>query len=212
MKPFFKEGSTVLFTGDSVTDCDRRRENIYDLGNGYPNKFATIYKTLFSNQNVTFLNRGVSGDTSALLLERYETNLKEVKPDFVSILIGINDTWRRYDSDSYTSPEQFEENYRMFLSNIKKDFPETKILMIEPYLLEGGADKVHFREDLNPKIDKVRLLAKEYADYYVPLDGILHQYGTTVVTLNELAEDGIHPTDLGHAIIAETLLKILEII
>lgn len=212
MKPFFTTGSTVLFTGDSITDCDRIRENFNDLGKGYPNKFAAIYKTLFSEQNVTFLNRGLSGDTTALLLERYEVDLKQLRPDFVSILIGINDTWRRFDSGLYTSAEQFEKNYRTFLSNVRKDFPETKILMIEPFMLEGDADKKEFRSDLDPKIEKVRGLAREFADYYVPLDGIFYQYGTTTVGLRQLSYDGVHPTDLGHSVITEAILKTLEII
>lgn len=214
MKPFFEKGSTVLFTGDSITDCNRSREDFYDLGNGYgyPSKFAIMYQTLFSNQNVTFLNRGVSGDTTTLLLERYEVDLKELKPDFVSILIGINDTWRGFDQGLYTSPEQLEKNYREFLSNIKKDLKKTKILMIEPFMLDGGIEKAEFRSDLNPKIEKVRLLAREFADYYIALDGIFYQYGTTVMDLKELSDDGVHPTDLGHSIITESILKTLEII
>lgn len=212
MKPFFEKENAVLFIGDSITDCKRNRENPFDYGKGYTNKFITIYQNLYPEQHITFFNRGISGDTSRMLLNRYEKDIKEIEPDFIFLLIGVNDTWRSVHNKEFTSSDKFEINYRTILSNIKRDFPKTKILIMEPFALEGEVVIDGFREDLLLKIERVRELAKEYANYYVPLDSILFQYGITIGGLKELSTDGVHPTDLGHSIIAEALLKQLEII
>ena len=76
---------------------------------------------------------GVSGDRCQNLLERYQKDILEVKPDYLSIMIGINDTWRRYDSNDITSKEQFETNLTELLEKIKKGLPDTKLMLIEPF-------------------------------------------------------------------------------
>lgn len=212
MKPFFKKESTVLFIGDSITDCNRNRDNPLDYGKGYAKKFIAIYQNLYPEQHITFLNRGISGDTSKMLLNRYETDIKKIAPDFIFLFIGVNDTWRGIHNKEFTSPDTFEINYRTIVSNIRRDFPEAKIVMMEPFALEGEVVIDGFREDLIFKIERVRKLAKEYADYYIPLDSILFQHGITRGGVKELSTDGVHPTDLGHSVIADTLLKQLEII
>ena len=118
MKTIFKAGSTVLFQGDSITDWGRDGGLLMDmfpegggaLGKGYAYRAAKIYELLFPHNPVNFVNRGVSGDRCQNLLERYQKDILEVKPDYLSIMIGINDTWRRYDSNDITSKEQFETN------------------------------------------------------------------------------------------------------
>ena len=97
------------------------------LGKGYAYRAAKIYELLFPHNPVNFVNRGVSGDRCQNLLERYQKDILEVKPDYLSIMIGINDTWRRYDSNDITSKEQFETNLTELLEKIKKDLPDTKL-------------------------------------------------------------------------------------
>ena len=134
MKTIFKAGSTVLFQGDSITDWGRDGGLLMDmfpegggaLGKGYAYRAAKIYELLFPHNPVNFVNRGVSGDRCQNLLERYQKDILEVKPDYLSIMIGINDTWRRYDSNDITSKEQFETNLTELLEKIKKGLPDTK--------------------------------------------------------------------------------------
>ena len=212
MQTFFREGSVVLFQGDSVTDCGRDRTQAEGLGDGYPKKIADIWHTLFG-EGVTFLNRGVSGDTTAMMLARYEQDVRALRPDFVSILIGINDTWRRYDSDRPTSADAFEENYRTFLQNIRRDLPQTKILMMEPFLLPSDPNKEIFREDLDPKLLRVRRLAAEFADYFLPLDGYLNaQAACQECGAGGISADGVHPVSFGHSLIAGAWLRELGIL
>lgn len=212
MNPFFKKGQTVLFQGDSITDCGRNRNNLTDLALGYPQKIATIYQTLFKDSNITFINKGISGNRSSDLLLRYTEDFKVLKPDFISILIGINDVWRRYDQNDPTSIEDFKSNYTQLLTQIKTDLPHTQIMLIEPFVLHSLPDRRAWHEDLDPKIQVVRELANEFADYYLPLDGLFASLCATSYSPSDIALDGVHPTDTGHSIIAYEYLKLLDII
>jgi lysophospholipase L1-like esterase len=209
MKELFKKGQVVLFQGDSITDCGRDREDVTSLSEGYPGVVTKLYNTLFPENGVTFINKGISGNRVIDLLDRYETDFKAVKPDFLSILIGINDTWRRYDSNEPTTTEEYEEHYRTLLTRVEKDFPDCKIMIIEPFVLYSLPDRKAWREDLDPKIHVARALAKEFADYYLPLDGIFAKAEAEQYTCTQMAEDGVHPTAIGHSIIAEEYLKAL---
>nr|WP_308741921.1 SGNH/GDSL hydrolase family protein [uncultured Anaerocolumna sp.] len=210
MKEFFNKGQVVLFQGDSVTDCGRDRADITSLSYGYPGIIAKTYNLYFPDNEVTFINKGISGNRVKDVLNRYEEDIKEIHPDFISILIGINDTWRKYDSNDPTTPEEFEATYRKLLNLIKTDLPDCKIMIIEPFVLNSLPDRALWREDLDPKIQVVRKLAKEYADYYVPLDGIFAKVEVEQYSCGQLAADGVHPSHLGHGIIAQEYIKALK--
>ncbi len=210
MKNMFRSGQVILFQGDSITDCGRERSDLTSLGAGYPGVVAKLYQTLFPETKVTFVNKGISGNRVTNLLERYEEDFKAINPDYLSILIGINDTWRRYDNNDPTSTEDFEKNYRELLTRVKKDLPECKVIIIEPFVLNSLPDRASWREDLDPKIQVARKLAKEFADYYMPLDGIYAKKVVEDYSCEQLAADGVHPTALGHSIIAEEYLKLFQ--
>lgn len=212
MNPFFQKGQTVLFQGDSITDCGRDREDLSSLALGYPKKVAEIYQNLFKDNEITFINKGISGNRTSDLLAHYEEDFKDIQPDFISILIGINDVWRKYDRNDPTSPEAFKAHYTKLLSDIKEDMPHAKIMLIEPFVLHSLPERATWHEDLDPKIQIVRELAREFADYYLPMDGIFANLCTRNYTPDELALDGVHPTDLGHSVIAYEYLKLLGII
>jgi len=213
MRRFFNDGETVLFQGDSITDCGRNRDVMYDLGSGYPKTVKTLYDTLFPNNDVIFVNKGISGNRARDLLTRYDEDFLAVKPDFVSILIGINDTWRRYDSGDITSSERFADEYEGLLIKIKKDMPNTKIMLMVPFLIHSQPDKIIWHEDLDLKVIAVYELGKKYADFVLPLDRIFEEAVTSgEFTPAEISGDGVHPESLGHSIIAANFLKALEII
>ncbi len=211
MKPFFAKGSTVLFYGDSITDVHRDREDFYGLGEGYPAKAAAIYNSLFPEQEVTFLNRGISGDTTAQLLQRYDTDVKALKPDYLSILIGINDTWRRYDSDRLTTTEQFEQNYRQLLSQVRRDLPGCKVLLMEPWLLSSDPSKEMWHGDFDPKQAVVNSLRTE-GDFFLATSDLFDAERKAGVSDADISADGVHPTPFGHGVIALGWLRTLGII
>jgi lysophospholipase L1-like esterase len=212
MKSYLRENTIVLFQGDSITDCGRVRSDGHNLGEGYPAHIAGLWRNLFPGSGVTFLNRGVSGDRAKNLLERYDADFKALGPDVVSVLIGINDTWRRYDSNDPTSVDEYEENYRTLLKNLKRDLPRAAIVIIEPFLLNSDPAKAVWRGDLDPKIQAARRLAKEFADVFVPMDGIFTRYAVEGIRETDMSADGVHPTPRGHGIIAAEWLRALGLL
>ena len=134
----------VLFQGDSVTDAGRIRENPADLGQGYPQYAAGLLQKRYPEISWEFINRGIGGNRTGDLLARWRTDCIDLQPDLVSILIGINDTWRTFDQNDPTSVERFEENYRRLLEDVQAH-THAKILMLEPFVLRDTLDKDAWR-------------------------------------------------------------------
>ena len=185
----------ILFQGDSITDADRNRDDIHDLGNGYP-KYAAKYLTdYFPGIDFEFIDLGISGNQTIDLVNRLDADFVNVQPDIVSILIGVNDTWHRAENKEWLSDEEFEKRYRTVLDAIKNK-TNAKIVMLEQFLLPAE-DKLFFREDLDPKIQIVRKLAREYADVLIPTDGLI---SSAIIghDWKDVSEDGVHLTyDIG---------------
>ena len=150
--------------------------------------------------DLKFINRGSGGDRTQNLLTRWPEDCLELQPDWVSIMIGINNVWRRYDNGEPTEHGVFEHEYRRLLEQVKQQ-TTAKIIIIEPFVLPTPADRVSWRADLDPKIQITRQLAAEYADVFIPLDGLFNA-AAIHKTPEYWAADGVHPTAAGHAFIA----------
>lgn len=204
MSLLFSENQTILFQGDSITDAGRSREDLTNMGHGYAFMASAMVQAAYPGLGLRFINRGISGNRAADLKARWQQDCLDLKPDWVSILIGINDTWRRYDRNSPTSTEAYAENYRAILTQCKD--AGMGIIICEPFLLPTPEDRAVWREDLDPKIDAARALAREFADVYVPFDGLFAQAALS----QEMAywlPDGVHPSPAGHALMAETWMN-----
>lgn len=195
----------ILFQGDSITDAGRNREEPENLGAGYALMIAGWFKALYPEINSAFLNRGISGDRVTDLKARWKEDCLDLKPDLVSIMIGINDCWRRYDSNVPMPVEIFEANYREILVQTKNSLT-AEIVLCEPFLLPVLEGQEEWREDLDPKIQVVRKLAREFNTILIPYDGIFAQ-ATTGQKPAYWLSDGVHPTEAGHALIAREWLK-----
>ncbi len=190
----------ILFQGDSITDCGRNYADSKNLGDGYPRYAAKRIQELFPEKNFEFLNRGIGGNRTEDLLARWQADCVDLQPEIVSILIGINDTWHHAEKRDWIPHEQFEHNYRAILTQIKER-TNAKILILEQYLVDVP-DKEFFRQDLDPKIDITRKLAREFADAYIPLDGL---FAAETIHHDPLywTLEGIHTTQAGAEFIAE---------
>ncbi|GKS13256.1 lipase [Paenibacillus chitinolyticus] len=199
-----RKNDVVLFQGDSITDA--KREPGHELGRGYAWMAAAQFGRMYPELGVAFLNRGISGNRVRDLQARWEADCLELKPGVVSIYIGVNDTWRRYDRSDPTSAEAFAAGYRDILDRTVEGLPGVKLMLVEPFLLPVPEDRRHWREDLDPKIHGVRDLAREYGAAYVPLDGLFAQ-ASAKAPCPYWAPDGVHPSPAGHALIADAWLK-----
>lgn len=204
MTPRLTPGSTVLFIGDSITDCNRNRDDPESLGQGYAAMAAGWYAAHRPGQRVRFVNRGIGGNRVADLRARWKQDCLALRPDTVSVLIGINDVWRRYEDDDPTAVEDFEDDYRFILGEAAA--LGARLLLVEPFLLPLRAELWSRREDLDPKIGAVRRLAYEFGAALVPADGLFAR-AVAESGVDEWSHDGVHLTPAGHALLAQAWLS-----
>ncbi len=198
---------TILFYGDSITDAGRRNkeDNNGGLGRGYPGVLAAILGNEWADLNLKILNRGISGNRVYDLEDRLEKDCLALKPDVVSILIGINDTWRRYDRDIVSPVDEFKACYERICKRIRDEIDAT-IVILEPFVLPVPEDRHQWREDLDPRIYVIRQVAWEHADAYIPLDG-LFAAAAMETSCQYWLPDGVHPSPAGHGLIAEAWIE-----
>ncbi|MBQ4245505.1 MAG: GDSL family lipase [Clostridia bacterium] len=193
----------ILFQGDSITDAGRDRADCHNMGQGYPLYASQLISEKYPDEEFEFINLGISGDQTSNLVSRLQRDFIDIQPDVCSILIGVNDTWHRAADRAWLSDIQFEKNYRTVLANLKQN-TNAKIIILEQFLLPV-ADKTFFREDLNGKIDITRSLAREFADVFIPLDG-LFAAACVDKDMYHWSADGVHPNENGSKFIAEHYL------
>ena len=194
----------ILFQGDSITDAGRDRSDVHNLGFGYPLYAAEAIKAKYPDIEFEFINQGCGGHRAENLLARWETDAIAYDPDVISILIGVNDTWHNAGAnDNWMKNSYFEHCYRSILTALKEK-THAKIIMIEQFLLYTP-DKAYFREDLAPKIEITRKLAREFADAYIPMDG-LFAMASVEKEPTYWAADGVHPTEEGAKLMAKYYL------
>jgi lysophospholipase L1-like esterase len=188
-----------VFIGDSVTDCDRL--TIQPYGHGWVNEIVK------SGKLSDVINVGTSGHRLVDLAKRWDADVIAKAPSRLTINIGINDTWRRYDDNDPTSTEDFAELYDSLLERTTKEF-DLDLVLCEPFLLHVRPEMATWREDLNPKIAVIHELAKKYKAKLVKFDEMLTAEAVKV-GISTLAEDGIHPSQLGHELMAKLWLEVV---
>lgn len=203
-----KPNDVILFQGDSVTDCCRSKEALVDfggLGTGYVLMIASRLLHHLRDYDLRVYNRGISGNRVRDLEKRWRVDCIDLQPTVVSILIGINDVWRRYDSNDPTELSAFERSYRQILSQVQTKL-NAKILLLESFVTPYPADRKAWREDLDPKLEAVRRLAREFDAALVPLDSLFAEAYAAKPDAY-YTRDGVHPTPAGHALIAQAWLE-----
>ncbi len=205
MVPLIDKGALVLFQGDSITDCGRSRQDDLALGCGYAMMAAAWFSAAHPELGVRFLNRGIGGNRVAHLRERWQQDCIDLAPDWVSIMIGINDTWHGVDSGGGTPVEQWRTDYRHIVARVRDEL-NARLILMEPFLVPHPADRMEWRPDLDPRIAVTRELAREFDALLVPLDG---EFARVCARREPAfwAGDGVHPTPAGHALIARAWLR-----
>ncbi len=203
---------TVVFFGDSITDCGRTNpdNNNGEMGWGYANKVKTEIEAE-NPDKYRFLNRGIGGNRIVDLYARIKHDLINLSPDYVSILIGVNDVWHELDKRNGVSTKRFEQIYEMLVEDLKEALPEIKIFIMEPYVLKGSATFssperwAAFREEVQQKADVAKKTAERFALPFIPLQEILEEKNEGESCL--VSADGVHPNDFGHEVIKEEWIK-----
>lgn len=200
----------ILFQGDSITDADRSREDDRYVGRGYPNLVKS--ELGFENPNeYEFFNRGVSGNRIVDMYARIKRDAINLKPDVMSVLIGINDVWHEYSfgGENGVDAEKYYKIYSMFIEEIQEALPNTKIIILEPFTLKGtgNCDMYDlFRAETEKRAEKAKMIAEKYNLKFVPLQAKFDELSADTPEGYWL-EDGVHPTSPGHELIKREWIK-----
>ncbi|MBQ0105910.1 MAG: SGNH/GDSL hydrolase family protein, partial [Armatimonadetes bacterium] len=198
----------ILFQGDSITD-NLRADCTEFIGIGYTRFVTAVLRGKFPQLELEFVNRAISGNRTWDLVERWDWDTIHVKPDVCSIMIGVNDCWRRYDQNDPTSAEDYEKNYREMLTKCRDN--GIKCILIEPYLtFTQECQHKWFEEDLIYKQDVVKKLAEEFDCEYIPMHDIF-QEACKDTAPSYWSGDGVHPYIPGCYLIGKEILKVFGV-
>jgi acyl-CoA thioesterase I len=195
---------TVVFAGDSVTDCGRTSDPPRHLGHGYVRLVDDAFATVLGPSAPRVVNSGTSGNRLVDLERRWQADVIAQRPDVVSVLIGVNDTWRRYDRGMLSLTTEFEARYDRMLGSLV-EATHARLVLVEPFLVPVDDNQPSWRADLDPKIDAVHRLAAKWSATLVSADREMRERAR-VVGAAALTDDGVHPTDLGHKVLADLWL------
>ena len=207
----FENLDRIVFTGDSVTDMNRARpvgEGLFDnVGRGYVRVIENMLNTWYPEVLLRISNTGTDGNTSRDLKARFQTDVADLNPDWVSICIGINDVWRQFDSpailDSHVYPEEYEKNVEDMILAIKDSVKG--IFIMTPYYMEPHRDDP-MRKRMDEYTEICKKLAEKYNCILVDLQAVFDRYFRYRHS-TYIAWDRIHPNQVGATIIAKAFLE-----
>ena len=199
----------ILFQGDSITDAGRSRTEDWLLGRGYPLLVEASLGLEAPNEH-EFLNRGISGNRIVDVYARIKRDIINLKPDFMSLLIGVNDVWHELgESPNGVSADKFFKIYSMLIEEVKEALPDIKIMIMEPFVLRAGATDANwdlFSNEVPKRAKMAKKIAEDFSLPFVPLQEGFDKLAQIRENSYWLG-DGVHPTAKGHEFIKREWLK-----
>ncbi|HEX2934249.1 MAG TPA: SGNH/GDSL hydrolase family protein [Bacteroidales bacterium] len=212
IEPMTSEGLTILFQGDSITDGNRGRNEDpnHIMGHGYAFSIASRLGAEYPQKRLKFYNRGVSGNKIIDLAARWQTDTLDLKPDVLSILIGVNDTssvvlnW-----EPIVTIEQYEEVYDSLLKQTKAKLPDIVLVLCEPFILPVGTVNEHwtaYHAEITKRQEVVSKLSKKYGAIHIAFQEVFDK-ACKKAPADYWIWDGVHPTVAGHELLAKEWIK-----
>ncbi|MBO5411756.1 MAG: SGNH/GDSL hydrolase family protein [Clostridia bacterium] len=203
----------IVFFGDSITDANRMRERddrIYSYGCGYPSFIAAELQSK-DPENYEIINRGISGNRSVDLYARIKSDVWNLQPDVVSILVGINDIWHEMEVQNGVDLKRFEYVYERMLADTQEKLPNVKFILCEPFVLRGVATESWEAEFelVKEYAQATKRVAEKFGAYYLPLQATLSD-AAEKFQAKYILSDGVHPTAVGAKLIADEWLKLFH--
>ena len=207
----FENMDRIVFAGDSVTDMDSVKpvgEGLFDkLGKGYVRIIDNMLAAVYPEIKIRVRNSGVSGNTSRDLLERFERDVVDLKPDWVSICIGINDVWRQFDTpamaDAQVFPDEYESNVEQMITSVKGSVKG--IFILSPYYMEPNREDA-MRARMDEYVAICKKLAEKHGCIFVDFQQLYEDY-CKVRHSTFIAWDRVHPNTVGATLMARAFLE-----
>ena len=207
-----KNNAVILFQGDSITDGNRGRNEDpnHIMGHGYAFSIASRIGADFPEKNYRFYNRGISGNKITDLEKRWQTDTLDLKPDVLSILVGVNDAASTvYNYQPLITVEKYRAIYNKLLEQTRELYPDVIFVLCEPFILKVGkvAEKWElYQADIEKRRDIVKKLAEKFDAVFVPSQEVFNK-ACEKTSAEYWMWDGIHPTVAGHELLAREWLK-----
>ena len=196
----------IVFFGDSITDCDRDRGDLNSLGNGYVKILADKLRPIYPDTDIELINKGISGDRVQELLARVQTDVIDLKPDAVVIMIGINNVWHKFTHGKELDLVEFEQDLKELITKLKE--AGIVVIFLEPFLLPAP-DKLRMRKIFNEALKIIDRVGEEMCDEFVAFDEMFNGLVESI-PYSEYSLDGVHPTHRGSRLIANTAIKAIR--
>jgi len=210
-----REGTIILFQGDSITDGNRGRDKDpnHIMGHGYAFSIASRIGADYPEKRYVFYNRGISGNKVVDLENRWQTDTLDLKPDVLSILVGVNDSTSVITNwEPLVSLEKYEEIYDRLLAQTKSVLPNVLFVLCEPFILKGSRVNDNweaFQTDIHKRQKIVQKLAEKYHAVYVGFQDVFDK-ACERAPFDYWIWDGVHPTVAGHELMAREWIKKVE--
>ena len=208
----------IVFQGDSITDTGRVRDNDLNVGTGYAN-LVKSYLSAEEPYKYKFYNRGISGNRVVDLYARIKLDMINLNPDYMSILIGVNDVWHEYTRQNGVSAEKFEMVYGLMIEELQQALPNLKLMILEPFVLPGSATEnteehphrwEFFRSEVELRAQAAKRIAEKYNLPFVPLQEMFDKANASAPESGYWLRDGVHPSHAGHELIKQQWLKTFD--
>lgn len=212
--PKLAKGQTILFQGDSITDAgrDRRSEgqanNQGAWGRGYPMLLGCELLRDHPQLELKIYNRGISGNKVPDLDARWDKDCLDLKPDVLSILIGVNDIWHKLNGNYDGTVETYETGFNALLERTREALPETTIVICEPFVLRCGAVNDKWFPDFDNRRAAAKRVAEKNKTLWVPFQTMFDEAVAAGTPPNYWAGDGVHPTPAGHSLMGQAWRKV----
>ena len=198
---------TILFQGDSITDCGREKcggagFDCHGLGPGYPGMIAARLQCDRPETDWKFINLGISGNRIVDLYARWKIDCINLRPDLVSILVGVNDTWHEFHRANGVEVPRYARIYRELLQWTRQELPEVKFVLMDPFLLPEVEDRSAMVPDVAARREVVAELAAEFGAVHLELQKLFDTASERAPQAHWSA-DGVHPTPAGQQLIAD---------
>ncbi len=209
-----EKAEKLLFIGDSITDCDRAKpvgEGLFGaLGNGFVAYVDAFLQSTYPDLGIRVVNKGISGNKVRELKSRWEEDVVNQKPDWLVVMIGINDVWRQYDTPFVKDWHVYIDEYEQTLEQLVRDTKPTVkgLVLMTPYFIESNEQDA-MRQTMDQYGGVVKRIAKEYDCLFIDTQQAFNKVLQTLHS-SALAWDRVHPTSAGHMILAKALLNELE--
>jgi lysophospholipase L1-like esterase len=214
-KGLIAKNDVILFQGDSITDASRSREQAgaandpSAMGSGYAWLAAAALLVDHAKDDLKIYNRGVSGNKVFQLADRWQADCLDLKPNLLSILIGVNDIWHKLTGKYDGTVEIYERDYRALLERTRKALPKVKLVICEPFVLRCGS----VNDKWFPEFDTYRVAARRVAESFharfIPFQSMFDE-AIKHAPPEHWARDGVHPTPSGASLMAHEWLRFVR--